>query len=414
MLKSVIYSPLASLVLFVVSGSFFLTFISVKINIIEGSDIVLGMIHSAFYGGLLIGALKSEEIINRVGHIRAFASFSSLLTFTILLQALFSNITFWIFLRFFAGLSTAAIYVIIESWLLAQSTKYNKGKILSVYMCCLYSAQTLGQFGLDIVDVNTIEPFLLAAVVASISVIPASLTYVQAPEIQSLPKMAVSKYLRASPLGFLGCVISGLMLSSIYSFMPGYAFDGGLSVSILVGVTISGGFALQWPIGKMSDIFDRTLVITVMSFLITIICLILLLAPMNELWIYVFSFFLGGLCFSLYPVCIAQVCDYLENANIINVTGVLLFAYGIGAVIGPQGLSFFIKAYNSTAIFHYIGFAALLLGLYGGYSFYSRKPAIQDNVSQFMAFPRVSPILSFFYGKDNGKKGDSKADNGKN
>ena len=113
MLKSIIYSPLASLVLSVASGSFFLTFISVKINSIDGSEIALGLIHSAFYGGMLFGALRSEEIINRVGHIRAFASFSSLLTFTIIFQALYQSPNFWIFLRFFAGFSTAAIYVII-------------------------------------------------------------------------------------------------------------------------------------------------------------------------------------------------------------------------------------------------------------------------------------------------------------
>ena len=394
MLKSIIYSPLASLVLFVASGSFFLTFISVKINSIDGSEIALGLIHSAFYGGMLFGALKSEEIINRVGHIRAFASFSSLLTFTIIFQALYQSPNFWIFLRFFAGFSTAAIYVIIESWLLAQSTKSNKGKILSIYMLCLYSAQTIGQFGLDIIDVDTMQPFLLAALIASISMIPASLTHMKAPEIQKLPKMTVSKYFSASPLGFIGCIVSGLMLSSIYGFLPSYALDNNLSVSVLVGITIAGGFVLQWPIGKLSDMFDRAVIITLLGLTVIIVCFVISFAPLHNIAVYTISFFLGGLCFTLYPVCIAQVCDYLSNSNIINVTGVLLFAYGIGAVSGPPILAFLVKLFSSTALFYFISFVSLILFAFGLYSLKTVKAVSQDKQVDFVVIPRVSPVAS--------------------
>ena len=394
MIKKVIYSPLASLILIVASGSFFLTFISVKINIINGSELMLGLIHSAFYGGILIGALKSEEIINRVGHIRAFSSFSSLFTFAIILQALYQEPKVWIFLRFFAGFSTAAIYVIIESWLLSQSTKKNKGKILSIYMLCLYSAQTIGQFGLDIIDVNSIQPFLLAALIASISVIPASLTYMKTPEIDPLPKMPASKYFRTSPLGFIGCMISGVMLSAIYGFMPGYALDNKISVSILMGLTISGGFVLQWPIGKLSDMFDRIKIITLLSLITAITCLMLVILPLNNLFVYIFSFFLGGFCFTLYPVCIAQVCDHLENSNIINVTGVLLFFYGIGAVISPPIIAFLIKTFSSTALFYYIAFVSFMLFVFALYSLKTVKTVPQEDQVDFIALPRISPVAS--------------------
>ncbi|MDG1437171.1 MAG: MFS transporter [Rickettsiaceae bacterium] len=244
-MKNIIYSPLASLVLLVVSNSFFLTFITVRLNTLGANVEVLGFIHSAFYGGILVGALKSEVLINRVGHIRAFACASSIFSVCILLQAIYQTPYIWILFRFFAGFATAASYVIIESWLLSQSTKAKKGKILSIYMISLYSAQTLGQFVLDVVDVNSIEPFLFAAIISSLAMIPASLTYVQAPEISTSPKLALSKYFSAAPLGFFGCVSSGLILSSIYSFLPKYAMDIDFSVSKMLGSIIAGGFCLQ-------------------------------------------------------------------------------------------------------------------------------------------------------------------------
>jgi MFS family permease len=323
-MKNIIYSPLASLVLIVLSGSFFFTFTTIKLNSAEEVTVVmLGLIHSAFYVGILIGALKSEEIINRVGHIRAFTLFSSVSTISILVQSVYQMPYIWIFLRFFAGFSTAAAYVIIESWLLAESTKYNKGKILSVYMICLYSAQTIGQFGLDIVDIDSLEPFILAAIISAMSIIPASLTYVPAPEIKTMPKLAINKYFSASPLGFMGCINSGLILGALYSFLPKYAVDNDFSISMMVGLTIAGGFCLQWPIGKLSDTFDRTKIIIILSLSITVICLLLALVHFPSILIYIMMFIFGGLCFTIYPLCIAQVCDHLEHDNIINVSGVL-------------------------------------------------------------------------------------------
>ena len=393
-MKNIIYSPLASLVLLVLSGSFFLTFITIKLNINEVTVIMLGLIHSAFYGGILIGALKSEEIINRVGHIRAFASFSSILTITILVQATYQTPYIWILFRFCAGFATAAAYVIIESWLLAQSTKYNKGKILSVYMICLYSAQTIGQFGLDVVDINSLEPFILAAIISSVSIIPASLTYVPAPEIKPMPKLAINKYFSASPLGFMGCISSGLILSAIYSFLPKYAVDNDFSVSMMLGLTIAGGFCLQWPIGKLSDTFDRTKIIIILSLSIAVICLLLAVVHFHEVLIYTMMFVFGGLCFTICPLCIAQVCDHLEHGNIINVTGVLLFAYGVGAVLGPPIVSLFMEMFSAVALLYYVSFVAFILFLFGLYRNKIEKSIPQEEQVEFIAMPRVSPMAN--------------------
>ena len=393
-MKNIIYSPLASLVLIVLSGSFFLTFITIKLNTQEVTVVMLGLIHSAFYFGILMGALKSEEIINRVGHIRAFTLFSSVLTISILVQSIYQIPYIWIFLRFFAGFATAAAYVIIESWLLAESTKYNKGKILSVYMICLYSAQTISQFGLDIVDIDSLEPFILAAIISTMSTISASLTYVPAPEIKTMPKLAINKYFSASPLGFMGCISSGLILSAIYSFSPKYAVDNDFSISMMVGLTIAGGFCLQWPIGKLSDTFDRTKIIIILSLSITVICLLLALVDFPSILIYIMMFIFGGLCFTIYPLCIAQVCDHLEHDNIINVSGVLLFAYGVGAVMGPPIVSLFMELFSTVALLYYVSFVSLILFLFGLHRSKIEKNIPQEEQVEFIAMPRVSPMAN--------------------
>jgi MFS family permease len=394
MYKKYILSPLASLALLVMSNSFMITYVTVRLNFLDVSDQIIGFIHSAFYAGMLIGALKSEGLICRVGHIRSFAAFSSISAISVLALALTDDRLVWVVSRFCAGFSLSALYVIIESWLLTQSTASNKGKVLSVYMLCLYSAQTLSQFFLDVIDLKTTLPFLVAAILSCLSTIPAALTYVKEPNIDIPHKMSIKTYFKASPLGFLGCTIAGLVLSSQYSFLATYAQEHNISVSQLMGVTIFGGFVLQWPIGKISDIFDRAKVIAGISFLVIIPCLFIIMFPSNIYIVLFFSFFVGGLTFTIYPVCIAQVCDHIHNVNIVNVAGVMLFSYGIGAVMGPILASMLIGAFSSGALYFYIIFCTQVLAGLGVYTALKVKPAKSDDQVSFVPVSRTTPIAN--------------------
>lgn len=392
--KQIIYSPLASLVFLVLSNTFFMTFITVRLNLLDTPESIVGYIHSAFYCGMLVGALRSEELINRIGHIRAFASFSSMLTVTIILQAYFQIPELWILFRFFAGFAISAAYVIIESWLMVQATKTTKGKILSLYMLVLYSSQTASQFFLDIVDIKTMEPFLLAAICASIAVVPSSMTYMKAPEIESAPKVSIRRYFYTSPFGFIGCIVSGLVLGSIYSFLPQYAQDNNFSVSAMVGITIAGGFCLQMPIGRLSDMLDRPKIMTSMAFGIVICCATLIWMTSSYL-VYVVCFLLGGLCFTIYPVSIAQVYDHLEDSgNVINILGALLFAYGLGAVAGSPTVAILIEYTNSDALLYFIGFNGLCLLVFGVYTIYGVESVAKADQVEFVALPRATPIAN--------------------
>lgn len=394
MYRKIIYSPLASLAFLVLSNTFFMTFITVRLNMMDIPESTVGYIHSAFYGGMLTGALKSEDLINRVGHIRAFASFSCMLTVTIILQAYYQVPEIWILFRFFAGFSIAAAYVIIESWLLAQSTKRTKGKILALYMLCLYSSQAASQFILEIVDLKTIEPYLIAAVLASISVVPSSMTYMKAPEIELAPKVSIRKYFHTSPFGFIGCVVSGMMLGSIYSFLPQYAHDHDFSISTMVGVTISGGFFLQVPIGKLSDMLDRAKIMTSMSFGIVVCCSLLMFITSHPL-VYIICFVLGGLCFTIYPVSIAQVCDHLDDSgNTINILGALLFAYGVGAVAGSPIVAILIELSSSDALFYFISLNSACLFMFGVYTIFRVESVEKKDQVEFVAVPRATPIAN--------------------
>jgi MFS family permease len=100
---------------------------------------------------------------------------------------------------------------------------------------------------------------------------------------------------------------------------------------------IFGGVVLQWPIGRLSDRFDRRVVIAgtvAAAFLVSVgIAIASGFAPGRLLM--VLGGLFGGLSFALYPLCVAHTNDHLSRDERVAASGGLVLAYSAGAAIGP-------------------------------------------------------------------------------
>jgi hypothetical protein len=98
---------------------------------------------------------------------------------------------------------------------------------------------------------------------------------------------------------------------------------------------------------------------------------------------------------SLDTVCIAQVCDHLENNNnIINVTGVLLFSYASGAVCGPPIVAACITLFSVNALFYYLTVVGFLLFICSAYYSKGTELVLLADQVEFVIMPRISPIAN--------------------
>ena len=77
-------------------------------------------------------------MVLRVGHIRAFATFGSLIVVSTLLQGIFYNAIAWLVWRFVYGYSLAGLYLVVEGWLLMQAGKQFKGQVFGIYLMVFY------------------------------------------------------------------------------------------------------------------------------------------------------------------------------------------------------------------------------------------------------------------------------------
>src|SRR3546814_2728483 len=79
-----------------------------------------------------------------------------------------------------------------------------------------------------------------------------------------------------------------------------------------MSVVILGGVALQWPLGRLSDRFDRRRVIVGTLVGVTATSLAIALTGAPGLLLMGLGALFGGLTFALYPLCVAHTNDHLE------------------------------------------------------------------------------------------------------
>ena len=228
-----------------------------------------GFMMSGYFVGYFIGAATIPKIISRVGHIRVFAAFASLASLIILIHSILVNPFIWFLLRVLTGISMVCIYTVAESWLNDRSSNKNRGKVLSIYMIILYGSMGSGMFLLNFSSPENFQPFILISVLMSLALLPILLTKRKPPTFKKIKSMSLKELYSSSPLGMVSSVLYGTIQSALFTLLAVYAAAMNFSIFDISLVTfmlaISGAIS-QYPVGYISDKFDRRKVIIYSTF----------------------------------------------------------------------------------------------------------------------------------------------------
>jgi MFS family permease len=393
-------TALLSLFILILGNGLLTTLLPLRLHWENVSTLIIGGLTTAYYAGLVVGSFKIEPFIIRVGHIRAFATFASLLAVLSMLHGFWDNAWFWIVLRFLEGICTAALYVVIESWLLAKGTLKTRGQILSFYMVALYGAQAASQFLLNIGDKASIIPFCIVCMLATLSVVPLAMTKAVTPEISKPSTLSLKNLYQISPTGVMGSFVSGLILSAIYGLMPLYLGRSNIAVTqiaVMMAVVILGGMLLQYPIGRFSDKFDRRIVLIFVCALATASSVLLILSVTIDSYVLqlVSLLLLGGATFTLYPLSISHACDHLKPEDIVGGTQGLLLIYSAGATIGPIFAAFFMRPWlGANGLIVYLIVLSILLGWFLLWRRTTSPQKFDEPQQEYITIPQTTPIVA--------------------
>jgi len=338
----------------------------VKMQIQGLSTDTIGLVLSLYYVGMLLGAIYSKDLIKRAGHIRVFAGCVALGAISILLCSFDTDPVLWGAMRIAIGFCNACAYSAMESWLSDSSTKESRGKILAAYNAVVLGGLFGGQFLMNFAAPSDNTLFVLGGVLLCMAIIPIALSKNVGPVIEDIAGMSILSLFKKSPLGVVCCFTGGLVFAALLNMLPVFAKANSIvdfQLTLYMGAAIFGAFILQFPVGYLSDRYDRRSVILVL--LITsasVGVLATVVAPLQIEWpLFIATGITTGIIACLYPLSISEAFDRLRQNEMVAAMGSMILAFAIGGVIGPYSAALVMDFFGNNSLFYFLAIIQLLL-----------------------------------------------------
>ena len=347
-------------------NGFFSTFISLRMPIEHFGAAMAGLVLSSYFAGFTLGALLCSRIIDRVGHIRAYAAFAGLAVAATAIMPLLVGTLYWMVLRGVIGFGCAGLFVATESWLNAKADPASRGRVFATYMVGTFVALAIGQLLIARAEVEATSPFMIVVVFFAGALVMVSTTRAEQPAATSAPFLPYGELTQAAPIATFGSVLSGLIGGAFYALVPAWMQDEGIqrsTIALFMLAAVLGGLAFQIPIGSLSDRFDRRLVLVGLALGFACTAVVLVLLPPSLSVVLPLAAVLGGFMSTLYPVCVAHAHDCMPADRVVAVSSQLILVSGIGSVLGPLLGTSVMARFDIYGLFYFMTAAAILLAV---------------------------------------------------
>jgi len=253
-------SLILSIILLIAGNAFLMTLLGLRLSIEDFSASVIGWILAFYSIGFVAGTLYAGRIIEKVGHIRAFAVFAAVLSASILIYPMAVQAGLWGGLRAVGGFVMAGLMIVMESWFSSKADNRNRASLFAIYQVIFFLSTAGGQVLIRVADPAGFIPFSLATILVVLALTPLTMTRRESPSVSQGERLSLRKLYNKSPTGTLGALIAGLLISAFYAMGPVYANQIGLNLGQLsnfMASAIVAAMLMAWPIGQLCDRFDR-------------------------------------------------------------------------------------------------------------------------------------------------------------
>ena len=166
-------------------------------------------------------------------------------------------------------------------------------------------------------------------------------------------------------------------------------------VSLFTSASILGGTILVWPLGRLSDRFDRRKVLTGTAALGGLGAFAAAVLEAPDPWIQIaFVATIGSFATPLYSLSVAHTNDRLETDKMVAASSSLLLTNGIGGMCGPALAGVAMQVLGPSGYFWFPAFAMLLLTAFALFRMTRRKAIPNEEQVDFVQLPRTSGVLT--------------------
>jgi MFS family permease len=386
------WALLLGLMLFMLGNGLQGTLLGIRGGLEGFTTFQLSIVMSGYFVGFLFGSRMTPRMIARVGHVRVFAALGTTISAVLVLYATIPDWVAWAVLRVIIGFCFCGVYVTAESWLNNTATNETRGQALSLYMIVQMVGIITAQGLVNLADPAGFVLFVIPSVLVSLAFLPILLTVSPAPPFADTRPLAISALYRISPLGVVGIFLMGGVFSGLFGMAAVWGVQAGLSVAEIsgfVGAIYVGGLIFQYPIGWLSDRMERRKLVVIVAIAGTLAALVPVLSDPGLLGLLAIGLVIGGVSNPLYSLLVAHTNDFLDNDSMAAASGGLLFANGVGAILGPLAIGWLMGWIGPDGFFVFIGALTAILAVYAVWRSQRRASAPETG-----PFAPVSPSVS--------------------
>jgi MFS family permease len=317
-------------------------------------DLIVGLLGSVYFAGMLAGTLAAPIIIRRGGHIRAFAAFVALAIASVILMPVVVAPAAWLVFRALIGFAFAGLYAVIEAWINAKATNSNRGKLYALYQIANFAASASGQMAMQPLGPAGFPPFAVAGALLAFAILPMAMTSVDPPVAPRSVRPRLLWLLRGAPLACLAVLAAGAANGASFALAPVFAVDIGMSpdkAPLFTSAIVVGSALGVFPIGALSDRVDRRLVMAA-AMIGGAACEVMLSRLTGPgPWLIALGFLAGLMTYSLYTLAVSLANDGAAPHDMIFISVGLLFIYCVAAIAAPAIASLLMKSFGPRALF---------------------------------------------------------------
>ena len=211
--------------------------------------------------------------------------------------------------------------------------------------------------------------------------------------------MPLRELYETSPFGMVSALFYGTIQSALFTLLAVYAASMNFTIFQISLVTfllaISGAIS-QYPIGKLSDKYDRRKVIVISTFGASIFALLAIISSgqmylpgelaTSKVWFFIFLILFSICSLPMFSLICAHTNDYIPKEKFVAAGAGIQFTFGLGAMSGPFLCSIFMNIVGSNGFFVFLLFFHALIGMFGIYRMRIRQ-SVENPDSQFVAMP---------------------------
>jgi MFS family permease len=365
---ALIWAITASATLLQAANGLLLTLLPLRMQAQGLSITGIGVVTAAYGLGFLLGCFLGPLVIRRVGHIRAFASLAVIVAVIILGFTLADSVAAWAILRALMGVGMAGLLTIIDGWISGRAISSHRGRIIAIYTICTKIAMMLSPLGIALGSVEADGLFMAVNVTMALSLLPVATSVTEEPPAPRSVRLDLRGLFKVAPSAVVGAFVVGTMNAPVIAVAPVYGVRVGLTsdqAAVLLFALQGGSLLFQWPLGWLSDRFDRRLIIAGIAAGTAVVSLAILGAgSLGPIFLTIAFALWGGLSLCLYPVCAAHAADLVEPDRIVPTVSSLLVCWAVGSILGPLPATAMMGWLGPGGLFIYIAVMALLLAAF--------------------------------------------------